>query len=402
MKKLEQNQEKAITLISLVITIIVLLILSGIVLNFVLGKNGIIQKAGYAKGEYGNSVNVEKNILNQYSAYIEENIEDDKDENNQIDKPQENKELQEFKTKIASTITELGIKTSSTQSTEDIISNINKMASKNYEEGKESDLVLVQTDLSSRYVQTISLSNIESYENLTKEDVIIVNKYMTYANTNDGEGYYTISKTYDNQTGTLTLGKLKSYNTKWTFWNVYDLYIIKRKPKTIQTREVTKVLETDNTENIDLLQFKTKLAEAFKNYGIENSEENSIIDKTAEEMSNDLKRIARKKYEEGIATYMVLVQENLSSRYAQTASADNIDQYQNFTIDKFLIVNKSLAYASGSDGENILTMTKSYNPSTGQLSFGKQKSYTNDKNSYWTFYNTYDVYALKKEILQSN
>ena len=40
---------KAITLIALIITIIVLLILTGVTLNFALGENGIINKARNCK-----------------------------------------------------------------------------------------------------------------------------------------------------------------------------------------------------------------------------------------------------------------------------------------------------------------------------------------------------------------
>ena len=45
--KLKQNH--AITLIALVITIIVLLILAGVILNMVIGENGIIPKAQFAE-----------------------------------------------------------------------------------------------------------------------------------------------------------------------------------------------------------------------------------------------------------------------------------------------------------------------------------------------------------------
>lgn len=383
------KKEEAITLISLVVTIIVLLILSGITLNFILGENGIIEKSKLAKEKYENSVNEEHNILSIYYP---------NDNNIESNESQENTELQEFKTIIASTITELGIYTLPTQSTDDIISNINKMANNNYEEGKQSDLVLVKTDLSSRYVQNISLSNIEGYENLTEDDIIIVNKYMSYANVNEGEGYYTMSKSYDKQTGNLTLGKLKSYNVKWTFWNVYDLYIIRRNTQAIQQKETLEQLSS-KIDNIELLQFKTKLAEVFENYGIENTEENPITNKTAGDMSNDLRSIARKKYEEGIATYMIPIQKSLNSRYNQSVSANHIQDYQDFTINDCIITIEELCYANGSDGENILNMAKSYDQTSGTLSFGKQKSYTSDSNSRWTFFNIYNAYLLKKDII---
>lgn len=51
MKK-NMKETKGITLIALVITIIVLLILSGISLSLVLGENGILEKATGASIEY--------------------------------------------------------------------------------------------------------------------------------------------------------------------------------------------------------------------------------------------------------------------------------------------------------------------------------------------------------------
>lgn len=43
MKKL--REERAITLVALVVTIVVLLILSGVTINLVVGQNGLISKA---------------------------------------------------------------------------------------------------------------------------------------------------------------------------------------------------------------------------------------------------------------------------------------------------------------------------------------------------------------------
>lgn len=51
------NQEKGITLIALVVTIIVLIILAGIAINIIIGQNGIINKVTIAKEkkQYGTS-----------------------------------------------------------------------------------------------------------------------------------------------------------------------------------------------------------------------------------------------------------------------------------------------------------------------------------------------------------
>lgn len=61
-KKLKK-QTKGITLVSLVVTIIVLLILAGVTLNFTLGEDGIFKKAGDAVDKYKEAQEKEKNML---------------------------------------------------------------------------------------------------------------------------------------------------------------------------------------------------------------------------------------------------------------------------------------------------------------------------------------------------
>ena len=53
--KILSSENIAITLISLVITIILLIILAGIVINISIGENGLFKKAKYAKNEYLNA-----------------------------------------------------------------------------------------------------------------------------------------------------------------------------------------------------------------------------------------------------------------------------------------------------------------------------------------------------------
>ena len=58
--KMQKNQEKGITLIALVITIIILLILAGISIATLIGENGVLIKASKAgeetkKAEYEHS-----------------------------------------------------------------------------------------------------------------------------------------------------------------------------------------------------------------------------------------------------------------------------------------------------------------------------------------------------------
>ena len=64
--------EKAITLISLVITIIILIILAGVGINLSLGENGIFKRAKEAKNKYLTAQENEEKGLNETENYIKE------------------------------------------------------------------------------------------------------------------------------------------------------------------------------------------------------------------------------------------------------------------------------------------------------------------------------------------
>lgn len=65
------KQNKAITLIALIITIIVLLILSAVTINMVLGDNGLFNKAKTSVGKYENAQKNENNALSEYEVEID-------------------------------------------------------------------------------------------------------------------------------------------------------------------------------------------------------------------------------------------------------------------------------------------------------------------------------------------
>ena len=67
------NSQKAITLIALVVTIVVLLILAGVSLSLVLGENGIINKAKEAGDKYGEATKNEQLELEKVDEWLEEN-----------------------------------------------------------------------------------------------------------------------------------------------------------------------------------------------------------------------------------------------------------------------------------------------------------------------------------------
>lgn len=68
MKKIRNN--KAITLISLIITIVILIILVGVGIHFSLGENGIFKQAKYAKTEILKSRSKRKvrNCINGFTS----------------------------------------------------------------------------------------------------------------------------------------------------------------------------------------------------------------------------------------------------------------------------------------------------------------------------------------------
>lgn len=65
------GKENAITLVSLVITIIIMLILAGVGMFFALGENGIINTAKYAKEKYLNEQKIEEEKLNDLGNLME-------------------------------------------------------------------------------------------------------------------------------------------------------------------------------------------------------------------------------------------------------------------------------------------------------------------------------------------
>ena len=68
--KFENKQERGITLIALVVTIVVLLILAGVSISLVLNNNGVISKAKDAKNQYAEAQTNEEKQLNEVADWI--------------------------------------------------------------------------------------------------------------------------------------------------------------------------------------------------------------------------------------------------------------------------------------------------------------------------------------------
>ena len=73
-KDLKNKQEKGITLIALVVTIVVLLILAGVSISLVLNNNGVISKAKDAKNQYAEAQTNEEKHFNEVSDWIDTKV----------------------------------------------------------------------------------------------------------------------------------------------------------------------------------------------------------------------------------------------------------------------------------------------------------------------------------------
>ena len=75
-KDLKNKQERGITLIALVVTIVVLLILAGVSISLVLNNNGVISKAKDAKNQYAEAQTNDEKQLNEVSDWIDTKVGD--------------------------------------------------------------------------------------------------------------------------------------------------------------------------------------------------------------------------------------------------------------------------------------------------------------------------------------
>ena len=80
-----KNQVKGITLVALVVTIIILLILAGTAINLTLGEDGIFKKAGEGAQIYQNASKNEKIEIDKVSNYIDDYLNENKEEEKPIE-----------------------------------------------------------------------------------------------------------------------------------------------------------------------------------------------------------------------------------------------------------------------------------------------------------------------------
>ena len=128
----ELKNMKGITLVSLVITIIVLIILAAVSINMTIGTDGIITKAKNAKENMELAAREEQERLNELSGYLSGETQNGGLAYDKIAQLKEqydnlNTEYIDFKTQIAQAITNKGVATSSTDTVETMVSNIEQI-----------------------------------------------------------------------------------------------------------------------------------------------------------------------------------------------------------------------------------------------------------------------------------
>lgn len=80
----KRRNEKGITLVALVVTIIILIILAGVSINLLVGQDGLISRAKLAKEQYENAAQDEQNKLNELYERLAGNWSEGEEENNQL------------------------------------------------------------------------------------------------------------------------------------------------------------------------------------------------------------------------------------------------------------------------------------------------------------------------------
>ena len=221
------RKQNGITLVSLVVTIIVLIILAGISINILLGENGIITRAQQAKENTILAQEEEAKQLNTlYSQlnYVGGNTGSTGDINSEAIQ-----RLTEFKSAIATAITNEGVNTLEADSIETMVGNIGKIlqeaTAEDIAEGKTAwvngelitgigNNVEIRTAdyITSNSPLQFDFSNVENYTQYTLSDFIYSPKkeWSIYTSA-DAVQAADLTVSYDSNTGIFKMSVVNRY-----------------------------------------------------------------------------------------------------------------------------------------------------------------------------------------------
>ena len=238
------KKQRGITLVSLVVTIIVLIILTGISINTLVGQNGVITRAQQAKENMMLAQQREEEQLNEIYEQLEGSNQGIPPEEGTIgDLTNKLQELQskfdniqveynDFKIIIAEAITENGVETQVTDTAEVMVENIKKLS-----ESQKAVILTVTTTTAEAYSANWGIINISSlypnYKEITAENIFI--KHVSGNLMASGQPFTTdigimMPVSYNASTGVITVktnsGPVLAYPKEGTYKYTLKIVIV--------------------------------------------------------------------------------------------------------------------------------------------------------------------------------
>ena len=329
-----KSSNKAITLIALVLTVIILIILAGVSISILFGDNGVVTKAKEAGKKYKISAIKERIQLEIANAETDAILRGEKLEVAQL---------------------------------EDIINKYGKLQ-------EDGDTIITKEDeyeLSLKEIWYGVLSESGSYtdkvtqiEMLEKELKDLQERYKELEDLNSGNSQ--VLEELNKQIGALTSEKEALENSLREEQEKSE-----NLQKALEEAEAKLPALQENYNNLETeyKNFKKTIATAITNQGVATAE-----NATAETMATNIATLATNKYNAGYTAGSNNLTKTLLTSFSCSwgspsfsYNASGISGYQNLTVNNFMVDVTYIECSNAGDGAKSAsaTVTKSYNASTG-------------------------------------